>query len=302
MEWYQIAGQTGYLDLSYSLIGVYWLRQGEIVLIDSGPHPSDRLLEAIAQRGLRVRGVLCTHLHPDHIGNNELLKDRFDAEIFADSREIVHALECGWPLGTEELRALDLKTITFHPKAAPPYPMTPISQGQQTLLVEGAAFQILPTPGHTPGHIAIVTPDNVCFAGDAAVSEAVLARSKLPYYERVGTALQSMARLRQTDFSAYAVAHKAVVGRDRWGALLDANMQKEQLLKDELMQLAAAPTALETLLERYAAALEISHDITQSPILHTSLRDRVLELAQAGELTIRDGIVSLPDEGPSARP
>ena len=59
----------------------------------------------------------------------------------------------------------------------------------------GAMFRILHTPGHSSGHICAVPPDNVCYTGDALMSQALL-DAKLPYGLSIQLAMESRERLR----------------------------------------------------------------------------------------------------------
>ena len=50
----------------------------------------------------------------------------------------------------------------------------------------GVKLGIVRTPGHSPDHICVVTPDNVCFAGDALMTEDVLKDAMVPLRLRHG--------------------------------------------------------------------------------------------------------------------
>ena len=56
-----------------ALVTVWRDGQGGAVLIDSGAERSPSLLRELERRGLRVKAVLCTHMHPDHTANNRAL-------------------------------------------------------------------------------------------------------------------------------------------------------------------------------------------------------------------------------------
>lgn len=55
----------------------------------------------------------------------------------------------------------------------------------------GITFPVHHLPGHSLDHIVIGTPDGVCFAGDALLTENVLRHVKLPYCDHVGLDLES---------------------------------------------------------------------------------------------------------------
>lgn len=51
---------------------------------------------------------------------------------------------------------------------------------QKEISVCGVNFKILYTPGHSPAHICIMTPDDVFYVGDTLISYEVMKGSKLP--------------------------------------------------------------------------------------------------------------------------
>ena len=52
---------------------------------------------------------------------------------------------------------------------------------QDILSVCGIKFKILHTPGHSPAHVCITTPDDVTYLGDVLISYEVMKGSKMPY-------------------------------------------------------------------------------------------------------------------------
>ena len=103
----------------------------------------------------------------------------------------------------------------------------------------GARFGILQLPGHSAGHIGIVTPDGAAYVGDCLIDHEQIAAAKLPTSMFIARDLESKARLHQLDAPAYIVAHKQVLtDRAAFDALIDENIAfihaKEQELLDDL--------------------------------------------------------------------
>lgn len=138
-----IHGKTGFIKTAYALIPTYQISENNLLLFDSGEEPSTELLDML---DARVRAVLCTHLHFDHIANNEALIARYGTEIFA------HPAEISSPHKPQELQ----------------YPIPPID-GTTCLKIDGVPIPVMYTPGHSFGHLAYVTPDHVCCLGDAII-------------------------------------------------------------------------------------------------------------------------------------
>lgn len=269
MERKHLLGRTGFVELPGAAVPVYRLPDGELLLFDSGREPSPELLDWLDRERLRVRAVLCTHLHEDHIANNEALVARHGAEIFASAADI-----------REQRRR--------EPVA---YPVTALPEGTE-LELAGASIGLLPLPGHTAGQTAYLTPDGVCCVGDALMTRRPLDRAKLPYMEDVDRAMESMERLRQTDYPWYLAAHKGAVSRAELPELIDRNLQKELDLYDLLRRNIPGPTELEQVVTDFIrGAGVLSQKMVEEPYVRKTARARVLALIRAGEFALEDGRV-----------
>jgi glyoxylase-like metal-dependent hydrolase (beta-lactamase superfamily II) len=137
-------------------------------LIDPGPQLKphlDALAAEIAARG-GLGGVALTHDHPDHAEAVPAVRQRFPAAPVAGARGEV-----------------------------------------DVALSEGTAFgplEVLPTPGHSPDHVAFVAGD-VLLSGDAVLGEG--SSLIIPYPGALAAYLQALRRLRQRRFGVLAPGH-----------------------------------------------------------------------------------------------
>ncbi|WP_460846615.1 MBL fold metallo-hydrolase [Nocardioides ultimimeridianus] len=113
----------------------------ECVVIDA-PHSVEDILAVVGER--RVRAIVCTHAHDDHVRVAPALREAVVAPILLhpDDRPL-------WELThTDHLWDVDL------------------SDGQ-VLSVGGVDLQVLHTPGHAPGAVCLYVADLGCvFTGD----------------------------------------------------------------------------------------------------------------------------------------
>ena len=269
MELKDLLGRTGCIETPMAMIPFYRLSDEELILFDSGREPHPELLELLEREHLRVRAVLCTHLHEDHVANNEALIARYGTEIYASKGDIA------------ELSSEDPVS----------YPILEIGDGE-TLKIGNAEIGLLPLVGHTEGQTAYVTPDGVCCVGDAIMTEKPLERAKIPYMDDVDESMVSMERLRQTAYPLYVVAHKGVVTREKLSELIDRNIRKELELYELLRSHIVEPTPLEQVITDFirGAGVLSQKMVEESYVRHTA-KVRVLALVHAGEFSLENGMV-----------
>ncbi|MEL7100217.1 MAG: MBL fold metallo-hydrolase [Pseudomonadota bacterium] len=90
--------------------------------------------------------VLCTHLHPDHVGWNTKLENGTWVPTFPNAKYLLPAAD------EEMLRTAD---VPFYNES-----VLPVIEAGQAELVQpghmlGDLVRLVPTPGHSPGHVAI---------------------------------------------------------------------------------------------------------------------------------------------------
>lgn len=125
------------------------------VMIDTGaPHVRGELASVL--KGRTIRTVINTHQHEDHIGGNDLLRDRFGARIFAPAGALPF-------LKNPRLLKLRPYQRVVWGRPAP-------SEGEP-LPGETAAgpytLRAIPAPGHTPHHVCLHEPrEGWLFTGD----------------------------------------------------------------------------------------------------------------------------------------
>ncbi|MBB6672578.1 MBL fold metallo-hydrolase [Cohnella nanjingensis] len=136
------------------------------VVIDPGT-PDATLLRRL--EGLKVEAIVLTHAHFDHIGGVDELRQRFGCPVY------LHALEKDW-LGDAAKNGSARWTDVTGPVATSP-PDRFLEDGQRLELL-GETFEVLHTPGHSPGSVSLRCGD-LLFAGDALFRRSV-GRTDLP--------------------------------------------------------------------------------------------------------------------------
>ena len=235
MELRHVLGRTWVAEASTALLSIYRVTDTDIILIDTGYAKLDRagLTALIEDRGFHLRGIICSHAHFDHSGNVRYLQQRCGAKAAA------HIIEAGISVNPDAYRA-NYVALTYG-KSREFFleecfvADTIIGPEDDFLDFCGVRFGILQLPGHSAGHIGVVTPDNVAYVGDCLIDQQQIDSAKLPTSMFIARDLQSKEFLRRTQYDAYILAHKSVV--TDIAPLVDSNIafihrKAEELLND----------------------------------------------------------------------
>jgi glyoxylase-like metal-dependent hydrolase (beta-lactamase superfamily II) len=141
----------------------------ECLLIDPGMNP-EPLIRFLDHEGLTPEMIVLTHGHVDHIGGVETVRQRWpkvQAAIHQDDAEML----------TDPNANLSVLAETMV-QARPAEIL--LGEDSPFLNAVGLRFQILHTPGHTPGGICLYSAkDEILFAGDTLFAGSV-GRADLP--------------------------------------------------------------------------------------------------------------------------
>ena len=141
---------VGMIQTNCYVVGCGETKEG--VVIDPGGNPK-RILAAVERDGLAIRYVLNTHCHFDHMAANA---------------DIVAATGAPLALHPAEIPILQARggAIMFGVSVKEsPLPDVELEDGQ-TLEVGTLRFQVLHTPGHSPGSVTFYLEEGVAFDGD----------------------------------------------------------------------------------------------------------------------------------------
>lgn len=134
---FSLDGETFDVDNNIWVVG----DDRECVVIDA-PHDVEAILAVVGER--KVRAIVCTHAHDDHVRVAPALRERVVAPILLHPDDRVL-----WELThTDELWDVDM------------------ADGQD-IEVAGTTLRVLHTPGHAPGAVCLYAPELDCvFTGD----------------------------------------------------------------------------------------------------------------------------------------
>jgi glyoxylase-like metal-dependent hydrolase (beta-lactamase superfamily II) len=194
---FSLDGETFDVDNNVWVVG----DDEECVVIDA-PHDVDAIMAVVGDR--KVKAILLTHAHDDHVRVAPALRERVTAPILLhpDDRplwELTHGGERG------ELWDVDL-------------------HDGWTADVAGTTLQAIHTPGHAPGAVCFLAPDLGCvFTGDTLFQGGPGATGR-SYSDR--PTLVASIRARLLDLPDDTVVHTGhgddtTIGAERAGVLAE---------------------------------------------------------------------------------
>jgi glyoxylase-like metal-dependent hydrolase (beta-lactamase superfamily II) len=194
---------VGMLQCNCSIFGDE--QSHEAVVIDPGDE-IQRILAILAKHQLRVKAIIITHAHIDHIGGAQKLKAATGAPVYmnANDQPLSEHLDtqAAWlGMATPERTKIDVDA----------------REGEKVVLGP-AEFNVLHTPGHTQGSISLWIPsENKLIAGDTLFLDSI-GRTDLPGgdYEQILRSIHDKL-LPLDDTTAVTPGHgpNTTIGRER---------------------------------------------------------------------------------------
>jgi hydroxyacylglutathione hydrolase len=138
------------------------------VIVDPGDEPQ-RLLDAIAALNVKIEAILLTHCHFDHIGAVAPVARATGAPVYCPEIE----------------RPLLTDIMAFVPPGFGPFesydPEHTVSGGER-LHLAGLDFDVIFTPGHSPGHVtyAVRSPTHPALLSGDVLFQGSVGRVDLP--------------------------------------------------------------------------------------------------------------------------
>jgi glyoxylase-like metal-dependent hydrolase (beta-lactamase superfamily II) len=199
---------VGMLQCNCSILGDPVTREG--IVVDPGDD-TDRILAILRRHDLKIRAIISTHTHIDHVGGLAALHRATGAPV------LIHEADL------ELYRHLDIQAQWLGVPTPAKTAIEDFVKEGDTLRWGGFVASVLHTPGHTPGSISLVVRAGIALPGEvrkaAASQENTGAESRL--------------------LSGDTLFRESIGRTDLWGGsypqILDSIREKLLVLPDEMV-------------------------------------------------------------------
>lgn len=143
--------------------------QNKCVIFDPGSE-GEKVVSYLKEQGLKPLAILLTHAHFDHIGAVDEVRDAFQIPVY------VHEEEASWL----EDATYNGSQFFMMNESITAQPADHIIKEEGVLTIGSFTFDMLETPGHSPGSISYYCKEaNAVFSGDVLFQMSV-GRTDLP--------------------------------------------------------------------------------------------------------------------------
>lgn len=222
-------------ELNHVNVGLVRTADGWL-LIDTGMSGTksfaalENALREIAVRWVQIRTVVATHIHPDHIGSAPRVIEASGAKFLIHHAEFEYlqsilAGETPWVdsafvaggVPREQWDGIR-NSLRGMRGALPDFRPDQLLRGDEAISTALGTARIVPTPGHSSGHICLYWPERkLLYAGDHMIEKITPNIAWMPGRDMLGEYLDSLSAVEGMDVELVVSSHgEPFAGHREW--------------------------------------------------------------------------------------
>lgn len=190
----------------------YLIKGHENILIDTGrPGQGKGIIKELKSMNINpedINHILITHHDVDHIGGLAYLQEKTGATVWASKEDIPY-------IHGDKPRPGHKRIISMFMRVKKPGKINHFPEN-----MEISGIKVIPTPGHTPGHVSLIYK-NVLFTGDLVRnSKGKIEPMKSSMNWDSSLAMESILKIEEYDFEWICTTHGEPIRREDASGLL----------------------------------------------------------------------------------
>lgn len=290
MEFVNIKGNT-WAACGPVNIGAYVIN-GEAVLIDSGNDSSSgrKVLRLAEEKNWKIKLIINTHFHADHVGGNAFIQKRTNCGIAASAKEApfidMPEMEPEILWSGRAPKAICNKFLQAE-KSSVTLVLRPDT------VIEGWGLRIVPLPGHAHGQIGVFTPDGVLFTADSVISERILSKYGIPFTADHCSAMETFDMLESFEADFFVPSHGDIC--EDIIPVTDANRRCLNALREEILEICSEPSTRDGIVGKLAQRHGLDMNLPQYVLIQSTVAALLSPLIDSGEIlcSFNEGTLSL---------
>lgn len=158
----------------------------------------------------------------------------------------------------------------------------------QRINICGEIFEIITLPGHTRGMIAVKTPDNVLYCGDAIFGEDTLKKYPILFYTFIKDTLNSFKKLRSliASVDATIIYHGGMI--PNLTSLINTHEKRILEIKNRVLSLLReSPLSVDEITAKIMEMYQIPDNLISYTLTKAPMQAYVAELEQESLIEMR---------------
>ena len=280
-ELIKVSERTYYIDCP-TKIGVYIDGENDAYFIDSGSDKDAgrRARQILEREGLKLRAIINTHSHADHVGGNAYLQQQTGCKIYAMGAESAIArhtvLEPSILVGAFPYRELKHKFLMAASSDCEDL------RTAQDVLPHG--MEIFSLPGHFIDMIGVMTPDNIAFVADCVSSAATLEKYKIGFLYDVGAQLETLENIQSMKAKLFIPSHAEPA--EDLTALAQINIKSILETKAIILSHLEMPRCFDEIMREVFNSYNLKMNVMQHALVGSTIKSYLSWLKDMGEVDI----------------
>ncbi|MFR2535290.1 MAG: MBL fold metallo-hydrolase [Clostridia bacterium] len=276
----QVGENTYYINCP-TRIGIYKITQNEVCIMDTGSDKDagKKILKILEEKQWKLKMIINTHSHADHIGGNRILQERCQCPIYTYGIEEAFIkypilepafLYGGYP--GSELRNKFLLAQDSHAEILTP-----------EILPEGLEMQLL--NGHSFSMVGIKTADDVWFLGDSVVGQETIEKYAVFFLYDVKAYLASLDIIEKLEGKLFIPSHAEPMQTIE--KCIEQNRNKIFEIAEYICQICKEAINFENILKAIFDYYQLQMNITQYALVGSTIKSYLTYLQNEGKLVVQ---------------